>query len=77
MQKQSILTAAITAALLSLSQSPYAAYIDGFAISGDHKTTEGSFENPNRNYAIYWGNKHHTLSIISENITATAKKYAI
>ena len=76
MQQKSILTAAIAAALLSLSQSPYAAYIDGFVIKHDLETTEGSFENPDRAQAIYWGNGK-ILSITSENITATAKKNAI
>ena len=78
MLKFSTFQTAILAALLSLSSTTYAKSISSFEIGNKDATfNEGSLENPDLTYAIYWGNEGKTLTVISEDIIATAKKNAI
>lgn len=78
MLKFSTFQTAILAALLSLSSTTYAKSISSFEIGNKDATfNEGSLENPDLTQAIYWGNEGKTLTVISEDIIATAKKNAI
>ncbi len=77
MAKKSVICMAIATAFMTWAQSSYAAKISSFDLPNeDYETSEGSFENPTSTQAIYWGNKK-TLTITSENITATAEENAI
>ena len=78
MLKFSTLQAAILAALLSISSTTHAKPISSIDIVNKDATfNEGSLENPDSTEAIFWGNKGCTLTVISDDITVTAKRSAI
>ena len=79
MKNFSLLHVALMTVFVSSTPVSFAEYVDSTQLtpqSQDLEVSDGNLENPDRTYAVYWGNQHK-LKILASDISATAKRNAI
>lgn len=79
MKNFSLLHVALMTVFVSSTPVSFAEYVDNTQLTPqnqDLEVSDGNLENPDRTYAVYWGNKHK-LKILASDISATAKQNAI
>ena len=79
MKNFSLLHVALMTVFVSSTPVSFAEYVDSTQLTPqnqDLEVSDGNLENPDRTYAVYWGNKHK-LKILASDISATAKRNAI
>ena len=79
MKNFSLLHVALMTVFISSTPVSFAEYVDSTQLkpqAQDKEVSDGNLENPDRYYAVYWGNQHK-LKISASDISATAKLNAI